>query len=39
MDARSLARDLQAPLGMLLGIDHKMAETVGQAPRNLLRDR
>ena len=30
MDARALAGDLQAALGMLLGIDHQMAETVGQ---------
>ena len=30
MDARALACDLQAALGMVLGIDHEMAETLGQ---------
>lgn len=30
MDARSLAGGLQASLGMVLGIDHEVAETVGQ---------
>ncbi len=30
MDACSLAGDLQAALGMVLGIDHQMAEMVGQ---------
>ena len=30
MDARALAGDLQAALGMVLGIDHEMAETLGQ---------
>ncbi len=30
MDARPLAGGLQATLGMILGIDHEMAETVGE---------
>ena len=30
MDARPLAGDLQAPLGMVLGIDQEVAETVGK---------
>ena len=30
MDARSLAGDLQAALGMVLGIDQEVAETVGK---------
>ena len=30
MDARPLAGGLQAALGMLLGIDHQMAETLAQ---------
>ena len=30
MDARSLAGDLQAPLGMVLGVDQEVAETVGK---------
>ena len=29
-DARPLAGDLQAPLGMVLGIDQEVAETVGK---------
>ena len=30
MDARALAGDLQGPLGMVLGIDQQVAETVGK---------
>jgi hypothetical protein len=30
MDARSLAGELQVPLGMVLGIDQEVAETVGK---------
>ena len=30
MDARALAGDLKAALGMVLGIDHEMTETVGK---------